>query len=146
MAKTKIDDRRRPERVASRVREELAVVFVRDLADPRLANVVLSRVDATDDLSLVRLALTVLGDDEAQSHAKAAVKVLKSITPSLRAKLAPRLGMRRVPSLEFRVLSTADAATRLDSLLAEVSREVRAPEKKSEPATDPASDEQRKDR
>jgi ribosome-binding factor A len=131
MAKTRTDDRRRPERVASRVREELAATLARELADPRLSRVVLSRVDATDDLSLVRVALTVLGDDERQSQAAAAVKVLASLTPTLRAKLAPRLGMRRVPVLQFRVLASGDAASRLDSLLTEVSHELRTP--RSEP-------------
>jgi ribosome-binding factor A len=128
MAKSKTDDRRRPERVASRVREELAALLSRDLADPRLSLVVLARVTATDDLSLVRVGVKVLGDDPGQASAKAAARVLKEITPTLRAKLAPKLGMRRVPALEFRVLLEGDEATRLDALLAEVSREVRAPD------------------
>jgi ribosome-binding factor A len=132
MAKTKTDDRRRPERVASRVREELAAILARELADPRLSRVVLARVDATDDLSLVRVALTVLGDDERQTQANSAVKILGPLTPTLRARLAPRLGMRRVPVLQFRVLAAGDAATKLDSLLAEVSQEIRASSRKDE--------------
>jgi ribosome-binding factor A len=123
--KRKTDDRRRPERVASRVREELASLLTRELADPRLSLVVISRVHATDDLSMVRVGITTLDDDASQAHAKAAVKVLASITPSLRAKLAPRLGMRRVPVLQFVVATSADEAGRLDSLLAEVSHELK---------------------
>lgn len=124
MNKRKPDDRRRPERVASRVREELAALMTRELSDPRLTNIVLARVQATDDLSLVRIGVSALDDDEAQTRARAAVKVLVSITPTIRTKLAPNLGMRRVPTLEFRVASAADPAARIDSLLAEVSREL----------------------
>jgi ribosome-binding factor A len=124
MKHRKTDDRRRPERVASRVREELTALLARELEDPRLSRLVIARVRATDDLSIVRVAVSVLGDDEAQSAAHAAAKVLASITPSLRAKMAPKLGMRRVPALQFQVALTHDADARIDSLLAEVSREL----------------------
>lgn len=127
--KRKTDDRRRPERVASRVREELASILTRDLADPRLSLIVIARVAATDDLSMVRVGISSLSDDGAQTQAKAAVKVLTSITPTLRAKLAPKLGMRRVPVLKFVVASAGDEVGRLDSLLAEVSHELKAPAK-----------------
>jgi ribosome-binding factor A len=123
-SKRKTDDRRRPERVASRVREELASLLTRELADPRLSLVVISRVHVTDDLSMVRVGISTLDDDASQAHAKAAVKVLASITPSLRAKLAPKLGMRRVPVLQFVVATSADEAGRLDALLAEVSHDL----------------------
>jgi|LNFM01.1.fsa_nt_gb ribosome-binding factor A len=124
MNKRKTDDRRRPERVASRVREELAALMTRDLSDPRLNNVVIARVHATDDLSLVRVGVSALDDDDTQSRARTAVKVLASITSTLRTKLAPKLGMRRVPALEFRVANASDPDARIDSLLAEVSREL----------------------
>jgi ribosome-binding factor A len=119
-----MNDRRRPERVASRVREELASLLTRELADPRLRLVVISRVFVTDDLSLVRVGITALDDDASQTHAKTAVKVLASITPSLRAKLAPKLGMRRVPALQFTVVTSGDDAARLDALLAEVAQDL----------------------
>ncbi len=141
--KRKTDDRRRPERVASRVREELASILTRDLADPRLSLVVIARVTATDDLSQVRVGISSLDDDEKQSHAKSAVKVLASIGPSLRAKLAPKLGMRRVPTLQFVVASAGDAVGRLDALLAEVSQEVKKAPAATKSAPGSSDDEER---
>lgn len=138
--KRKTDDRRRPERVASRVREELASLLTRDLADPRLSLIVISRVHATDDLSLVRIGIASLDDDASQSHAKAAVKVLSSIAPAIRAKLAPKLGMRRVPTLQFVVSTSADEAGRLDALLAEVSHDLKDGKASSPGADKPAGD------
>ena len=86
--KTKSDGRR-PERVASRVREALAFILSKDLTDPRLALINIARVEATPDLAMVRVGITVLGDDEAQKKANDAVAILTSIAPSLRARLAP---------------------------------------------------------
>jgi ribosome-binding factor A len=140
--KRKTDDRRRPERVASRVREELAAILTRDMADPRLSLIVITRVRATDDLSQVRVGIASLDDDASQSHAKTAVKVLASITPSLRAKLAPKLGMRRVPVLQFAVASAEDAEGRLDALLAEVSQESKKPASARPPTASGARDDE----
>lgn len=121
-------DGRRPERVSARVREELALILARDLSDPRLALINIARVEATPDLSLVRVGVTVLGDDNEQSKAADAVKVLSTIAPALRAKLAPVLGMRHVPKLLFKPLR-ADGGARLERLLDEVARELAVSEK-----------------
>jgi ribosome-binding factor A len=125
MPTTKPDDRRRPERVASRVKEEISSALRRDLNDPRLANVVLSRVHVTDDLSLARIAVSVLGDDEKSTKARAAAKVLGTLEGGLRKRIASRLAMRRVPSLRFVIDADREEASRLDSLLDEVGRELK---------------------
>jgi ribosome-binding factor A len=119
------EDRRRPERVASRVREEITAALNRDLSDPRLAGVVVSDVQVTDDLSLADVSIVVMGDDEAMSRAEGARKVLAKLEGGLRKRLAPRLGMRRVPSLRFRTDHGRAEVERLDSILHEVSEELK---------------------
>jgi ribosome-binding factor A len=124
MATSKTDDRRRPERVASRIREELAMALGRDLGDPRLANVVISNVHVTDDLSLASVSLVAMGDDAESTRASAAVKVLARMEGGLRKRMAPRLGLRRVPSLRFEVDRGRGEVERLDALLHEVATEL----------------------
>jgi ribosome-binding factor A len=125
MPTTKPDDRRRPERVATRVKEEISSALRRDLDDPRLANVVLANVHVTDDLSLARIAVSVLGDDEKSTKARAAAKVLGSLEGGLRKRIASRLSMRRVPSLRFVIDADRAESNRLDALLDEVGRELK---------------------
>jgi ribosome-binding factor A len=125
MATSKTDDRRRPERVASRVREEITAALSRDLFDPRLSGVVVSDVHVTDDLSIAHVGLVVIGDDAEATRAEAARRVLTSLEGGLRKRLAPRLGMRRVPALKFRVDRGREEAARLDALLHEVSEELK---------------------
>lgn len=125
MVTSRTDDRRRPERVASVVREGLTTALLRDLADPRLQGVVVSTVDVTDDLSLARVGIVVLADDPEMSRAERACKVLTALEGGLRKRLAPRLGMRRMLSLRFYVDRGRIAAERLDALLHEVSEELR---------------------
>lgn len=136
MATTKgTDPTRRPERVAARVQRELADIFAREISDPRLQGLVISDVRVTDDLSLARVVYAMLGDDPNGARAKAAGVRLKQLATVLRAKLAPRLGMRRVPVVEFRVDANRAESERLESLLHEVSQELKAPR-----AEDAASD------
>lgn len=127
---TRSDDRRRSSRVGQRIREELSVLIAREVGDPRARDVVLSSVDVTEDVSLARVGFVVMGEDPDLSRAKAALKVLKRLTATLRAKLAPKLGVRRMPELEFHVDTDREAAQRIDAVLHEVEQELKAAEAK----------------
>jgi len=120
------DERRRSARVEQRIREELSVLIARDVGDPRAQNVVISSVDVTEDVSLARIGFVVLGEDPKLERATAALKVLKRLTATLRAKLAPLLGVRRMPELEFHVDAGREAAQRIDAVLFEVAQELKA--------------------
>lgn len=122
------DDRRRSARVAQRVREELTLILARELGDPRVKELLISEVEVTEDLSLARVSFALIGEDPKGARAKDSLKVLKRITPTLRAKLAPGLNVRRVPELEFRLDTGREDAMRIDAVLYEVSQELAARE------------------
>lgn len=122
------DDRRRSARVATRIREELSLIIAQDVGDPRARGVVISSVEVTEDISLARIGFVVMGDDPDGARARAALRVLSRLTATLRAKLAPRLGVRRMPELAFAVDTGREAAQRIDAVLFEVGEELRAAE------------------
>jgi ribosome-binding factor A len=120
MPKTKHEHR--PARAARRVREELTRLLGQELSDPRLAAVRVSQVEMTEDLSLARVFFVVgPGGDEAAAGA-----VLRRLQPMLRAKLAPRLDLRRVPELRFELDHNREETQRLERLLHEVGEDLRA--------------------
>ncbi len=127
MATTKRDTHR-VDRVSARVQEELAVMLQRDFTDPRLSGVVLSHVAMTDDLSVAAVSFVVMGDGADNARAKDALKVLRRLAPTLRARLAGKLGIRRAPDVTFEVDTGREAAERLDALLTEVSDELKRSE------------------
>ncbi len=118
-------DNHRTDRVASRIHQELAATLQRDLSDPRLAGVVISHVEVTNDLSHAKVFYVVMGDGAERPRAKAALKVLGALTARLRAKLAGVLAIRRAPELEFVVDIEREAVEHLDRLLDEVSSELK---------------------
>ncbi len=56
------NEQKRSSRVAEAIRNELAILVVSKVQDPRLHNINISRVEVNDDLSLAQIYFTVLGD------------------------------------------------------------------------------------
>jgi ribosome-binding factor A len=131
----------RPERVAARVQEELSLMLAREFSDPRLTGLVVSGVTVTDDLSLARVAFVLTGDDPDGVRVKRASRRLRDLAGMIRAKLSPRLGMRRTPELEFEYDAGREEVARLDAVLYEVERELKASEAKKPPEGEGSSGE-----
>lgn len=121
---TKRDSGRRPERVAARIQQELSVVLSQEFGDPRLAGLVIAAVTVTDDLSLARVDFVIMGDTDG-AKARAALAVLSKLTSAIRTKLAPRVGLRRVPQVSFYIDEGREESQRLDALLHEVGQELK---------------------
>ncbi len=113
---------KRAVRVAGQVRGEL-VVALRALRDPRLASVLVSRVELTDDLQLARVyvRLEVGGEDERAR--RGAIKALEAAAGRLRREVGQALGLRYVPDLRFRYDEAPDAVNRVEELLREIHTE-----------------------
>ena len=88
----------RPERVGQAIRDELSQLIARDVHDPGIGFVTLTRVTVTPDLQLARVDYSLLGDEKAQKETD---KALHRASPFLRRQIAQRIRLRRVPELEF---------------------------------------------
>jgi ribosome-binding factor A len=118
-----MSDARRPRRVAELLRLHLTTALTRELADPRLSSLVVTDVEVPPDLSFARIAVRLLVGDDDPKQRKAAVATLQRVSKRLRASLAPRLGLRRVPELRFEYDAGHDATRRVEEILAEIARE-----------------------
>jgi ribosome-binding factor A len=116
-------DGRRGKRVAELIRAYLAELMRREVDDPRLAAVVITTVEVTDDLMSARIGVRLLvGDEDPKTRAV----VLKSLTRGagrLRRLIAPRLELRRSPELRFHYDAGHDASRRVEELLHEIKSE-----------------------
>ena len=87
----------RTERVGDLIREELSAVLTRDVRDPGVRHVTVTRVRMTKDLEHARVYYTVLADARG---ARDAARALRRARRFLKRQLG-RLGLRRVPELTF---------------------------------------------
>jgi ribosome-binding factor A len=114
-------DVKRATRVSGRIREELSLLL-RGLRDPRIAGVLVSRVEVTDDLSFVRVYVRRdLGADEREQ--RQLVRALESASGKLRGELTRAVGLRSAPGLRFVYDEGLDAQSRVEEILREIAIE-----------------------
>jgi len=104
----------------------------REVDDPRLAALVITTVDVTDDLQTARIGVRLLvGDDDPKAREKA-LKSLARGASRLRRLIAPRLELRRAPELRFDYDTGHDASRRVDEILSEIERDPKADPEREE--------------
>jgi ribosome-binding factor A len=130
----------RPDRVADLIRSELATLLGRDVHDPGIGFVTLTRVQLSPDLQQARVRYTSLGDDKART---ATARALERATPFLRRQIGSRLRLKRVPELKFDYDESIAGQDRIEQLLADIRRDeaARHNQTEQEPPPDDHEDE-----
>lgn len=122
-------DGKRPRRVAEAVRKHIAEAFTRELFDPRLKGLMVTRVEVSSDLSTARVHVRPAvpsGDPAARLEIE---KAANRAAHSLRRGLGAQLGLKKTPSLTFFYDAGQDAIDRVEALLGEIERESGSPAK-----------------
>ena|SRR5437870_13754685 len=109
-------DSRRPERVAEMVLRELSLMLLRDLRDPRLRGITLTRVQISHDLRYGRVFFSHL---EGSAHANDAVRGFHSASGFIRRNIGRALGLRFTPEFDFEFDPGPENAARIEALLRE---------------------------
>ena len=107
----------RPDRVADQIRAELATLLAREVHDPGIGFVTITRVQVSPDIQLARVFFTVLGDDKAKKNSE---RALGRAVPFLRRQIGQRLRLKRVPELRFQYDEATASADRIDQILDEI--------------------------
>ncbi len=107
----------RPDRVADQIRGELATLLAREVHDPGIGFVTLTRVQVTPDLQLARVHYTVLGDEKARAGS---ARALERAAPFLRRQIGARLRLRRAPELRFNYDDSVAGQDRIEQILSEL--------------------------
>jgi len=98
--------KRRTLQVSRLIQETLSMVLEREVRDPRLELVTITKVQTTDDLRQTRVFVSVLEADREQE----VIRALRRATGFMRRELGARLNLRYTPALIF-VLDKSFAQT-----------------------------------
>jgi len=107
----------RPDRVADQIRAEVSQMLAREVHDPGIGFITVTRVQVSPDLQLARLYYTTIGSE---SQRRATVKALQRALPFLRYQIGKRLRLRRVPVLEFFFDKSVEHQARVEELIREI--------------------------
>ena len=111
---------RRQRKVAELLHQEVSQLIQYDTQDPRLGFVTVTGVDVSPDLRLAWVYITVLGDD---SDVKRSLKGLESAAGYFRHALGETLNLRYIPELRFKIDTSLEHGSRIESLLDTIKEE-----------------------
>ena len=110
----------RPERVGQEIRHELAELIARDVHDPGIGFLTITRVKLSSDLQNARVYYTTIGDDKAR---KDSGRALGRATPFLRCNIGKRLRLRHVPELQFVYDESIETQDRIERIMLDLEAE-----------------------
>ncbi len=107
----------RPDRVAEEIRHELGTLLQREVHDPGIGFITVTRVKVSPDLQVARVYYTSMADAKGRAATKAALERAK---PFLRRQIGQRIQLRRVPELAFHFDEGVAHQARVEELLIEI--------------------------
>lgn len=110
----------RAARVGEEIRQEISLILLREVRDPGIGFVTLTRVKASPDLLVARVFYTQIGDAAARV---ATAKALGRAIPFLRRQIGRRLRLRRVPELIFQFDESIENQARIEKILIDLEDE-----------------------
>ena len=111
---------RRTEQIAETIKEDVSVLIQRELKDPRLGFVTVTRVEVSPDLKYAKIFFSVLGDADAKTES---LKVLKRASSYLRRELSHKLSVRYTPELHFHFDEAMEHGDKIQRLLMQLEQE-----------------------
>ncbi len=117
---------RRTRQLGEFLKEELDDIIRREVKDPRIGFMSITRVEMAPDLRSAQVFVSVLGTDKERDDTLAA---LRSAAKFIRFHLKPRLHTRQIPELDFRDDRSMAHADEIARALNEVRQPVPAPVK-----------------
>jgi ribosome-binding factor A len=111
---------KRADRVAELIMAEMADILLTQVKDPRVHAVTITSVKVTDDLRNAKIYFVEMGKDECSPEIK---EGLNRATGFVRRELGKRLQLRFVPEIMFVHDQSFGYGSRIDKLLADISKQ-----------------------
>ncbi len=115
----------RARRVGERIQEELELLLIRNVADPRLHMVTITEVDVDRELAYATIYVTASGGEEREEEVLEGLDRAKGY---LRSELATRIQLRSFPQMRFRWDVAHERGQRIEELLESIKTEGGEPE------------------
>jgi ribosome-binding factor A len=107
----------RTDQIDELLRQEIAEIVTREVADPRIGFATITDVETSPDLRHAQVWVSVIGQPKERDTTIAA---LGRAMPFVRRELGQRLHLKRIPELHVRLDDTAERGTRVLRLLHEL--------------------------
>jgi ribosome-binding factor A len=108
----------RTERLDELLREEISAIIAREISDPRIGFVTVTKVDVDRELSHANVWVSIIGDRATRQES---MRALGRAMPFIRHRLGV-LRLKRIPELHLREDDSAERGTRVLQILDDIER------------------------
>ncbi len=108
---------RRRQQVWDLIRDHVSEILASEMKDPRLGMVSITHVEMSPDLRYATLNTSVYGSEEEQQET---IQALSGASGYIRRLLAPRMRIRHIPSIRFRLDHSMEHAEQITRTLNEI--------------------------
>lgn len=111
----------RSDRIADRIKRDLALLFLQEISDPRLEDVNITYVEVDRELAYAEIYVSALDGSERKGEI---MEALKRAAGFIRSQLAMSIShLRSFPELRFHWDPVPERVERLDQIFAELDEE-----------------------
>ncbi len=107
----------RTDRIDQLLRESIGEILAKDIADPRIGFVTITDVETTPDLRHAKVWVSVIGGP---AERRASLRGLADAMGYVQHELGRQLRLKRIPALHIQADETAERATRVLEVLADL--------------------------
>ena len=109
----------RIKKIESLIKEELSLIFLHKIQDPKLGLLTVTGVKLTPDLKIAKVYLSVYEKEKRNEI----LKKLTEISSMIRTSLAHNVYLNRVPELNFYIDDTQDYVEKMDDLFKKINND-----------------------
>ncbi len=107
----------RTERIAEAIKKEVSDLLMREIRDPRIGFASITDVEVSGDLRLVKIFISVLGDEQQKNDTMAGLESAKGL---IRSTIGKRVQLRYTPEVVLKLDESIARGARINAILKEV--------------------------
>lgn len=107
----------RTERIAGAIKKEVSDLLVREIRDPRIGFASITDVEVSGDLRLVKIFVSVLGDEQQKRDTMEGLESAKGL---IRSAIGKRVQLRYTPDVVIKLDESIARGARINAILREV--------------------------
>lgn len=109
----------RMKKITALIKDELSLIFLHKVQDPKLGFITITSVKVAPDLRTAKVYFSVLEKETREE----ALKKLNDIKGLIRTELAHRVRLRHVPELTFFIDDTLDFVEKVEGIFKEIHKD-----------------------
>jgi ribosome-binding factor A len=112
---------KRSERVSELMREEISSILMRELKDPRIGFITLTRIELSHDLRNAKIFVSIMGGEDEKKNT---MKGLESASGFIKWELRKRLRLKIIPEIIFKIDTSIEHSDKISRILGELKDEL----------------------